>query len=135
MEEILSSLGYTFLRNKADVVESKCPYIIQLDGDETSANPEDTSPSNKRSPSAPQVMLLDPGIWIVEKEGISNPGTVLNEKRDEVLEALFSDSELLGLLHNLGIRYEGCATAFRAGRHLTGEMGLNVTLAYVHRII
>jgi len=123
------------MRNRADVVESKCPYVILLDGDETSATPDDNSPSNRRSPSAPQVMLLNPEIWIVEHEGIDNPGTALNEKRDEILEALFGDSELLGLLHNLGIRYEGCATAFRAGRHLTGEMGLNVTLAYVHRII
>lgn len=132
MATILGGLGPTFLHNSADIVESKLPYIVLLDGDEDVMHGSEVFEKGRRA-TMPTKMLLQPEVWIVEKEGQEKPGTLLNAWRDEILRALFTDSTLLSLIYNQDIRYEGCATAFRAGRKLTGEMGINLALVYIHR--
>jgi hypothetical protein len=132
LETILSGLGASFLHNTADIVESRLPYIVLLDGDEDVMHGNEVFEKGRRA-TMPTKMLLQPEIWIVEKEGSANPGTLLNTWRSTILDAIVSDETLLRLVHNNDIRYEGCATAFRAGRKLTGEMGLNLAIVYIHR--
>jgi hypothetical protein len=124
--------GGKVVRNAVDYTASMCPIVALLDGDEEAH--EDTQAfGHGRFPNAPTLMAMRPEIWLLVEGNPATVGPALNGLRDVVLSALSNDAQLIGLVHNKDIRYEGCTTALGAGRTLTGEMNLHLRFVYTHR--
>lgn len=131
VEELLAALSGVFsARNRIDIPEAKTPAAVLLDGDESAM---EVTHGRGRPPSGPNLMTMTIGLHLLVMKRATT-GTDLNDLRDRVLDAILKDAELIALVHNKDIRYEGCQTAFAAGRTMAGEMDLFISLTYVHRV-
>lgn len=102
------------------------PRVLMFDGS------EDTDPrawGKGRPANAPGRMLMHPELYVIlpEEEGES-AGSHLNRIRLMLLRGVLTDPVLADLVLDGDIRYEGCQTAMAAGRTLTGEMGIALSI-------
>lgn len=122
----------TFARNDLTVPddESIFPRVIMLDSGELA----DPSQGGRGRPAAsPNRVVMEPEIYILVNEDMYAAGPKLNRIRLMLLRGILNDPTLRGLAMDGDIRYEGCQTAMAAGRAMTGEMGMVISLARVSR--
>jgi len=117
-------------RNQTEIPESKRPAIVILDADETA---DEAAYGRGRPANAPNVILLQPEIFILLEAAPDKIGTELNGFRNRVLKAVLHDASLLALCKDGDIRYDGFATGLAVGRSMEGEGGIGLTFRYVLR--
>lgn len=107
------------------------PRVILLDGSERT----DPSGFSRRRPSnAPMKVFMEPELYILAAgDDVTVAGPELNRIRLMLLRGILNEPVLASLVMDGDIRYEGCQTAMAAGRGMTGEMGMVISLVRVMR--
>lgn len=131
----------TAVRNRGLLSTEKRPASVLLDADEG----QFTNLRDLRGRSAgmrPQIMRMQPQLFIILNElrptndqagpdGDLNVGTLLNQMRNALVNAIRTDEVLKGFLGaNGGIVYQGCETDLKSGSSLTGQMKINMDFIY-----
>lgn len=112
-------------RNTMGLSDDARPAIIILDADEAGEG------VNSTRGKGPQMMVLNPEIYILASGKSDSVGSVINELRVTFLKAVLEDAELQTLTgQNGSVTYEGCATGLSRGRSMEGEMGVSIAFTY-----
>lgn len=131
------ALGISYgQRNDLNLSEQNLPAAIVLDGPED----VDSNALDRRLPNLASMLVhMEPGINIVLQDKVANVGTLLNEVRVKIVNAILSDTALIALTgvggnRSVGsMRYLGCAPAVAEGRMLQGQMVLRFRISYVFK--
>jgi hypothetical protein len=131
----------TAVRNRGLLSTEKRPASVLLDADESQfTNQRDLR--GRQAGMRAQIMRMQPQLFIILDEqrptndqagpsGDQNIGTLLNQMRNALVNAIGADEELRGLLGaNGGIVYQGCETDLKSGSALTGQMKINMDFIY-----
>lgn len=125
-------------RNRGLLRNEQRPAIVVLDGDETTASTG--GDSRGRARMTPQVVRMRPEIYILPREARptgeddkgEDPGTVANDYRMLLLQAIAADEQIRQLIGpNGGIVYQGMVTDLHSGGYLAGEARLDLSISYV----
>ena len=128
-------------RNKIVPADTQLPALIVLDGTEEA---DEKDPRDMRPATAPRRVRMRAVLQLILQGLPENAGTILNGFRQAVLNAVFTDTVLLGViptapgqtvtpglvLDNRAIRYLGCDTGFDMGRQLEASMWLHIEFTY-----
>lgn len=117
-------------RNDLSIPEKRRPAIIMLDGDELASQ---AAFDRGRPTTGPNLVSMMPEIYLLVSSQPDTVGPELNALRRRVRKAIMTNEQLVALVHNRDIRYEGCETGLAAGRSMEGEMRLNFTFTYVDK--
>lgn len=121
----------TARRNQLVTDDLQCPVIMIFDGAET---PRDSDPQ-RRQPTTPRRVDMQPVISIKVSESSETVGTEMNRIRAAYLKAMAEDETLIALTHDrVGFRYDGCTPVVDEGRLVEGHMQLQVSLTYILNI-
>lgn len=129
----------TSVRNRGALPNDKRPATVLLDGDEREANVTPFTRADQYGGTRPRLMRMLPELYVIMDEGrptgltadAINLGTLLNEKRIKLSNAICNDAALIALLGpNGGIFYNGCVTDLKSGSALTGQMRLDFAYNY-----
>jgi hypothetical protein len=119
-------------RNCPDPNEAKLPAVIVFDADEELAPMPDTT--RYKGPTAPQVMIMRPEIYILLSARAADAGTRLNELRARIYKAVVTDSVLSELVGTNGrITLEAGRSGFAVGRAMSSELKLELSFTYILR--
>lgn len=123
------------VHNRNDLQADKVPGIIILDADEVKDARQLQPAQGRQQERMPaQIMKMTPEIYaILDGRGVMNEnvGEDLNTVRLAVLNAIFSDEQLQGIVgSNGGIIYDGCVTDLARNRTMKGQLGMSVTFTY-----
>lgn len=110
--------------------DSKQKRITILEGDEEAA---ESDPVN-RPANAPRIVFMRPQILISAIASSDNIGSDLSTLRGKVMNALSTDTTLVGLtLNGRGARYVGMESDLAFAREMLGQMALKFELPYILR--
>ncbi len=118
------------LRNELSLPDDEGVSVVMLDGSETA---DSRAYGRGRPPDAPNRVVMEPEIYIIAQADPTLAGPTLSRARLMLLRGILNDPVLADLAMDGDIRYEGCQTAMGAGRGMTGEMGMVVSIARVIR--
>lgn len=123
------------VRNRNDLQADKLPGMIVLDADEVKDSMLKLPPGGGNQQRMPaQLMRMTPEIYVVldtRPVGNKNTGKDLNTARLAILDTIWSDSVLWGIVGTNGnITYDGCVTDLARNRTAKGQIGLSVTFTY-----
>lgn len=119
-------------RNTIETSDSKFPQAIILDADEVA---DERDKERGRTGASPNLVTATPEIYItVDATAAKSVGPALNELRADLVKRILSDADLLRYCGpNGNIRYNGCQSAFAAGRTMQGQMILSISFTYFLR--
>lgn len=129
----------TCVRNREALKNEKRPAAVLLDADERLAIVPATNSADIYRGLRPSLVRMIPELYIIMDEarptGLTaaddNIGTLLNEKRIKLSNAICNDETLKALVgENGSISYQGCVTDLKSGSALTGQMRLDFAFNY-----
>jgi hypothetical protein len=119
-------------RNCPDPNEARMPAIVVFDADEEIAPLPDTA--RYKGPTAPQVMVMRPEVFVVLSARAADAGTRLNELRARIYKAVVTDDALSDIVGTNGrISLEAGRSGFAVGRAMSSELKLEFGFTYVLR--
>lgn len=127
--ETIPGVGAVY-RNNPDPNEGRMPAVVVFDADEGLAPLPDAA--RYKDPTAPQVMIMRPEIYILLSSRAADAGTRLNELRARVYKAVVTDKNLEDLVGMKGrITLEAGYSGFAVGRAMSSELRLEFGFTYV----
>ena len=130
----------TVVRNRQLLQNEERPAMVILDGDERPAFTPNAAAADRYAGVRPVLTKMSPELYLLLDEArptgltaaAENVGTVLNDKRIKLCNAITNDAALKALLgSNGGIFYNGCVTDLKSGSPLTGQMRLDFSFNYL----
>jgi hypothetical protein len=119
-------------RNCPDPIEARMPAVVVFDADEEIAPLPDTA--RYKGPTAPQVMVMRPEVFVVLSARAADAGTRLNELRARIYKAVITDEALSDIVGTNGrISLEAGRSGFAVGRAMSSELKLEFGFTYVLR--
>lgn len=123
-----------FVHNRNELPADKVPGIILLDADEVKDTGFLKPMPGRQLPPGAQVMRMTPeiyGVLDVRKPANLNVGEDLNLIRGAILNKIFLDATLQGIVGSNGqIVYDGCVTDLARNRTMKGQLGISVSFIY-----
>lgn len=117
-------------RNCPDPNEARMPAVVVFDADEETAPLPDTA--RYKGPTAPQVMIMRPEVFVVLSARAADAGTRLNEFRARIYKAIVTDEALSDIVGTNGkISLEAGRSGFAVGRAMSSELKLEFSISYV----
>lgn len=127
--ETIPGVGAVY-RNNPDPNEGRMPAVVVFDADEELAPLPDTA--QYKGPTAPQVMVMRPEIYILLSARAADAGTRLNGLRASIYKAVVTDPSLFALVGTNGrIILEAGRSGFAVGRAMSSELKLEFGFTYV----
>lgn len=119
-------------RNRDDITGKARPAIIVHDGGE-----EVVEMSSMPRRSGVQLVKMQPQFVILIGSETEQIGTLANQFRAALINAIFTDDTLIGLaggpFGNGDIRYEGCELETQAGTTREARLTVNISFTYAFR--
>lgn len=122
-------------RNRNELQAEKVPGILILDADEVRDQRALQLPRGTQETRMPvHLMRMTPEIYVVldtRPVGNLNVGKDLNTARLAILNAIFKDTTLQGIVGSNGnITYDGSVTDLARNRTMKGQLGISITFTY-----